>query len=534
MVWPVLPLVAEGLLRPALLASGGTMILLRLQGWAPATWPVGGVATLLSLGVLCRIRRKMLGPWTHASGRCDRGEHAARAQAAVAAAKRPGPLRMFKATTSNTFRPHQIANREQSQNRLDLSGFVHVLEVNVGELWCDIEASATFETFVSETLAVGVVPLVVPELRTITVGGAIVGIGVESSSFRHGFFHEGLLEADVLLASGEIVTAGPTGEHAELFRALPNSLGSFGYLLRLRMRVQRAQPLVRLEKVWCSSPEALIEGLSSACSRPETDFVDGVALGDQGGMVITATFVPETPAGTRAQQYGVWPQFYPTLMHEGIEYVSTLDYLWRWDADWFWCTQIFPGLTWRVIRWLCGSEILRSDVYKMFNDAVIKNVLQPLNLNKNEELVIQDIEIPLGHSAEWIRKFLSVVPSGRIGKIKLKRPGQPQTVPLWLCPVKGTASPLMPMQAGQMYVNFGFWDALEGPETQGGMQAGRINRALEQLCGAMGGRKSLYSTCYYSEEEFHEQYNGAVYRQIKERYDPDHRFRGWYERITRA
>jgi len=267
---------------------------------------------------------------------------------------------------------------------------------------------------------------------------------------------------------------------------------------------------------------------------PDNDYVDGVALGDLGGMVITVKFVPAPPPGAKVQRYGVWPQFYPTLVHEGVEYMETMDYLWRWDTDWFWCTQIFPGLTWRVVRWLCGPQMLRSDVYKAFNDAVIKNVLEPFGMNKDEELVIQDIDIPLETSAEWIRQFLRVVPSARIGKIKLTRPGLPTSVPIWLCPLKGTESPLMPMRGGQLYINFGFWDALEGPETKGGMKAGTINRALEQLCKDLGGKKTLYSAAYFSEEEFYEQYNGDAYKRVKSKYDPNTRLRGWYERLMKA
>lgn len=529
----MLPLVAEGFLRATLAAAGGAAVLLALLGWNPVFWLLGAVAVIVVAGLLCRARRASLGPWTLPGGTCSREEHAARVGSAREAAKQPGPLRMFKATTSNTFRPQQIASREQTTKRLDLSRFTHVLEVNTEELWCDIEASATFETFVSETLPRGVAPLVIPELRTITVGGAIVGIGIESSSFRHGFFHEGLLEADVLLASGEVVTVGPTGEHAELFRAIPNSLGSFGYLLRLRMRVQRSKPLVRLEKVWASSPEALVEGLAKASADKELDFVDGVALGEEGGMVITGKFAAEAPAGTAVKAYGFWPQFYPSLVHEGVDYLTTSDYLWRWDSDWFWCTQIFPGLTQRIIRELCGPELLRSDVYKAFNDAMIQNFIEPLGRNANEELVIQDIEIPLDRSAEWIRKFLRVVPSVQIGKIKLTRPGLQETVPIWLCPVKGTSSPLMPMNPDQLYINFGFWDALQGPETKGGMSVGSINKALEQLTETMSGKKTLYSSSYFSEEDFYRQYNGEHYKKIKAKYDPDHRLRGWYERLTR-
>jgi len=277
-----------------------------------------------------------------------------------------------------------------------------------------------------------------------------------------------------------------------------------------------------------------VKGVELACGNEKADFVDAVALGEQGGMVLSASFAEKTPDGAEVMSYGLWPQFYPSLVHEGVEYLRTGEYIWRWDADWFWCTQIFPGLKWRAIRWLCGAEILRSDVYKAFNDSVIKHVLEPLGLNKNEELIIQDIDIPVENSAQWIRDFLRVVPSGRIGKIKLTRPGLPVTVPIWLCPVKGTASPLMPQRPGHLYINFGFWDALEGPETKGGMSAGRINRALEQLCVDMGGRKTLYSACYFTEEQLYEQYNGEVYKRVKELYDPTKRLRSWHDRLAKG
>jgi len=496
--------------------------------------PYWGLGLLPAIALVCRVGRSIAGPKTRPAGRCSREAYAAKVRAAEAAAKLPGPLRMYKATTSNTFRPQQIGARVQSQSRLDLSSFVHVLEVNQEELWCDLEACTTFETFTDECLREGLVPLVVPELRTITVGGAIVGIGVESSSFKHGFFHEGLLEADMLLATGEVVTLRPDGPYADLFKAVPNSLGSFGYLTRLRMRVQPAKPFVELEKLWCSSPKDLVAGLKQHCARPELDYVDAVALGEQGGMLLLGKFAAAIPSGQRVQTYGFWPQFYPSILREGVEFLRTDEYIWRWDADWFWCTQIFPGLRSRIVRWLCGPHLLRSDVYKAFNDMMIKNILEPLGANRNEELVIQDIEIPIDKSEEYIREFLRVCPSYRIGKIKLRRQGLPTTVPIWLCPVRGTGSPLMPMREGELYINFGFWDALEGAETKGGMAAGRINRELEVLTASLNGKKTLYSAAYFSEETFYREYNGDLYKKLKQKYDPNGRVRGWYERLTKS
>ncbi len=44
--------------------------------------------------------------------------------------------------------------------------------------------------------------------------------------------------------------------------------------------------------------------------------------------------------------------------------LTTVDYLWRWDPDWFWVSQIFPGLRSGLVRRLLGEKYLRSDVYK--------------------------------------------------------------------------------------------------------------------------------------------------------------------------
>merc|ERR1712194_739552 len=145
-------------------------------------------------------------------------------------------------------------------------------------------------------------------------------------------------------------------------------------------------------------------------------------------------------------------------------------------------------------------------------------------------LVIQDIDIPVERSAEWIKTFLQAVPSKRIGKIKLTKPGLPKAVPIWVCPVFGTKAPLMPQKAGHLYMNFGFWDALKGPETKGGMEVGTVNKGLEALCKKLDGRKTLYSTCFFSEEEFYELYNGDFYKKVKEQYDPTKRLRGVFLR----
>ena len=44
----------------------------------------------------------------------------------------------------------------------------------------------TYGDLVDATLPHGLAPLVVPQLKTITLGGAVTGLGIESTSFRDG------------------------------------------------------------------------------------------------------------------------------------------------------------------------------------------------------------------------------------------------------------------------------------------------------------------------------------------------------------
>jgi len=95
----------------------------------------------------------------------------------------------------------------------------------------------TFEDFTDATLSMGLRPPVVPELKTITVGGAVSGVGIEASSFRYGLVHEMVEEMEVLCGDGTIRICRRDNENADLFHAMPNSYGTLGYILRLRVKL---------------------------------------------------------------------------------------------------------------------------------------------------------------------------------------------------------------------------------------------------------------------------------------------------------
>ena len=127
-----------------------------------------------------------------------------------------GPVRLAK-STSNLFRDRGSGPRQM----LDVSDFHHVLDIDPAEGIVEVEGMTTYAELVDATLAHGLMPAVVPELKSITIGGAVSGVGIESSSFRYGLVHETVSEMDVLLANGEIVTCTADNEHRDLFFGLP-------------------------------------------------------------------------------------------------------------------------------------------------------------------------------------------------------------------------------------------------------------------------------------------------------------------------
>ena len=145
--------------------------------------------------------------------------------------------------TSNLFRDRAGPERR----RLDVREFREVLRVDPAAGIVEAEGMASYETLVAACLPQGVMPAVVPQLKTITLGGAVAGVGIEASSHRYGLVHESVLELEVLTGDGRIVVCRPDNEHADLFYALPNSYGTLGYALRVIVRTAPVKRYVRLE-----------------------------------------------------------------------------------------------------------------------------------------------------------------------------------------------------------------------------------------------------------------------------------------------
>ncbi|MBE0557972.1 MAG: FAD-binding oxidoreductase, partial [Proteobacteria bacterium] len=259
--------------------------------------------------------------------------HSACRELSRAMAGRAGSRVRLAKETSNLFRP-----RGEAVEKLDTRRLNRVIEVDPQRGIAEVEGMTTFEAFVDATLPEGLRPPVVPELKTITVGGAVSGVGIEASSFRYGLVHETIEEMEILCGDGTIRLCRPDNEHADLFHAIPNSYGSLGYILRLRVKLLPAPPFVGITHRRFADRAPFLAALVAACAQgPDApDFVEGVAFAPGDFVLTTARLTPEAGPVSDYTGMGI---YYQSLRRRTEDRLTVRDFLWRWDPDWFWCSR---------------------------------------------------------------------------------------------------------------------------------------------------------------------------------------------------
>lgn len=408
--------------------------------------------------------------------------------------------RLGKTTSS-----HFQGRKEIPAQRLDVRDFNQVLRVNAARGYVEVEGMTPYARLVSECLKHNVMPAVVPQLKSTTVGGAAVGCGIESSSFRYGLVHETVKEMEILLGNGQTVLCTPNNEHSDLFYGFPNSYGTLGYALRLKIMVVPVKKYVKLTHHRYSDPQLYFAELARQCDRSDVDFVDGVVF-SPGHMVITLGELTDTAPYT--SDYTFKNIYYQSLRDRAEDYLTIENYIWRWDTDWFWCSKNLLAQH-PLIRRLYGRKRLNSVMYtKIMRWNSRWKLTQHLDRLRgmHSESVIQDVEVPIENATAFLDFYRDNI----------------KFMPVWICPTraynKHVKFNFYDLDPEKLYVNFGFWDVIRCKEE---FPPGHHNREIEKKVLELAGIKSLYSDSYFTPDEFWGLYNKTDYDNLKHRYDPD-------------
>jgi hypothetical protein len=397
----------------------------------------------------------------------------------------------------------KVHDKKHTDEKVNLLDFDEIIEIDPDRRICIAEPGTPFCTIVDRTLPLGFVPIVVPELKTITIGGAVAGCSIESMSYVYGGFHDTCLEYEIITAKGDVLTCTPDNEHSLIFQMMHGSFGTVGILSRLVFRLIPAKPFVHLRHETHTSIDSYMESIWSHFERRDVDFMDGIIHSPSHLALCVGDFVESAPYTNR---YDWLKVYYQSTATRREDFLKTPHYFYRYDRG---VTNVHPkSFIGRLLfgKFLGSSQILR-----------LAEKLRWLILSDDRPDVTVDTFIPFSRLKEFLEWY-----ARDFGHF-----------PLWVVPYARVHD--------YEWLTDNFWAKLSDTlmidiAIYGMKQRGDTNyyRLMEEKLQELNGIKTLISYNYYKEDEFWQIFNRTNYDAVKAITDPDNIFRNLYEKTCRA
>ncbi|MFN0252436.1 MAG: FAD-binding oxidoreductase [Kofleriaceae bacterium] len=419
---------------------------------------------------------------------------------ALAAHDRAKPLSLRKSSP-----PHQVPKNgdlRRNDDKIDIGDLTEIITIDPERRICVAEAGVTFVDLVHATMKHGLVPIVVPELKTITIGGAVSGCSIESMSFVYGGFHDTCLEYEVITARGEVLTCTPEDQHALIFQMMHGAFGTLGILSKLTFRLVPAKSFVHLVYETHRDFASYRASIEAHAEKRDCDFMDGIIHSPQKYVLSVGHFVDTAPYTSSYEWLKV---YYVSTGERREDYLTTPDYFFRYDRG---VTNVRPK---SFLGRLVFGKFISSTNVLAFAEKI------HFLLERERPTVTLDVFVPMSRVEEflaWYRAELGYYP-------------------LWAVPYKRVHD--------YPWLNENFYKDLEdtmfldlaiyGMRQPDGKN---VHKMIEDKLRELGGMKTLISHNYYTLDEFWQTWNRANYQAVKLQTDPDNLFRDLYTKTCRA
>ncbi len=190
------------------------------------------------------------------------------------------------------------------------------------------------------TLKKNLIPYTVPELKTITVGGAVSGCSLESISYKYGGFHDSCLEYEIVTGKGEIIKCSRE-KNSFLFEMIHGSYGTLGIITAVRFKLLPSKPFVRMEYRLFNTFDEFFKHLKERCESEDFDFIDAIIHGRDKFVICLGKMVDYAPY---TNSYDWLKIYYKSTLDRKEDFLTTYDYFFRYDADCHWLSRTFPIL----------------------------------------------------------------------------------------------------------------------------------------------------------------------------------------------
>lgn len=239
-------------------------------------------------------------------------------------------LKERKEITPVSFKKKSVSHQVPKANdktyfdeKIDLSELNKIIDINTEKLMCVAEPGVTFVDLVHETLKYNLVPFTVPELKTITIGGAVAGASLESMSYKYGGFHDSCVEYEVVTATGEILICTPENENKSVFQMVHGTFGTIGIISKLKFKLLPAKQFVKVVYEKYDNLEAYKKATFEHYQNKDVDFMDGIIHSPKEYILSVGNFVDTSPYTNRYDWMNI---YYISTKKRKEDYLKTADY----------------------------------------------------------------------------------------------------------------------------------------------------------------------------------------------------------------
>jgi len=401
--------------------------------------------------------------------------------------------------------PHQVPkgrDLRRLDDKIDISDLTSIIDIDPVTRTCVAEAGVTFEDLVEATLRYDLAPIIVPEQKTITIGGAVSGCSIESMSFKHGGFHDTCLAYEVITAQGEVLTCTPENQNSLVFQMMHGAFGTLGILSKLTFRLVPAKKFVKIVYEKYTTLSEFRASIWRHFKAEDIEFMDGIIHSPTEYVLATANYVDEAPYH---HAYDWLRIYYQSTRTRSEDYLATPDYFFRYDRG---VTNVHPK---SFLGRLVLGKLLDSGTTLRIADKL------PFLFDDDKPTVLVDVFLPLSK----INDFL-VWWERELGHF-----------PLWCVPYKRVRD----YEWIDEHFYAGLKDELFLDLAIYGMKQPadkNVHKLIEDKLRELGGIKTLISHNYYSREEFWHTWNKPNYDKVKAITDPNNVFRDLYTKTCKA
>ncbi|KAI8908523.1 delta(24)-sterol reductase [Gorgonomyces haynaldii] len=396
-----------------------------------------------------------------------------------------------------------------------------ILSVDTAKRTVRVEPMASMGSISRRLIPLGWTLAITPELDDLTVGGLIMGFGVETSSHKYGLFQHICTAFEIVLADGSLVRC-TKDENPELFYAIPWSHGTLGFLVAAELQIIPAKKFVELVYYPCKTKAKAVEIFDRESNNMDNDFVEGLMYSEETAVIMVGRLTDNyTWSEYNAIGNSYKPWFYKhveSILDKGRikrEFIPLRDYFHRHTKPIFWeMADIIPFGNSFLFRYLLGWMLpIPVSLLKLTQTDAIKRMYTEKHVN-------QDMLVPMSTLSESLKVFHE----------------EYNLYPLWLCPMvlpkeneKYPGLVKAPANETTMYVDIGAY----GNPAASTFNAVESGRRVEHFVRKVQGFQALYADTYMSREEFRDMFDHKLYDQIRKRYQADLSFPDIYDKVNR-